>query len=134
MGATHHGRQPALKTGMMWMANVVGETNVNEEAQVSPLRIPEQVIDDPISALEQTAGDLRVAYRDKDVSSILTQLGLFLYYTMLMATSMQLDPYLFIVIWDMPKAWRSRMDLPLCLKMAAACPMTVRSRTRLTWC
>ena len=35
-----HGWQPAVMTGMMWMANVVGEflAKVNEDVQVRPLR------------------------------------------------------------------------------------------------
>ena len=93
----HHGWQPALMMGLMWMANVVGEflARVNEGVQVNPLRAPMQIIDDPVSMLEQAAGDLRAAYRAKDIFSVLKQLGLLLYYTlMLMATSMQLHPYL----------------------------------------
>ena len=40
-GATHHGWQPALMTGLMWMANVAGEflDHMNEDLQVSPLRV-----------------------------------------------------------------------------------------------
>ena len=76
------------------MANVVFLTHRNEEVQVDPLSVPVQIIDDPISALEQTAGDLRIAYHEKDVSCILKQLGLLLYYSMLLAT---------IAIWDKPK-------------------------------
>ena len=91
----HHGWQPVLMTGMMWMANVVGEylTRMDRRPEVSPVKLP-RLIDDPVSMLEQAVVDLKLAYENKEVSGILKQLGLLLYYTMLMATTMQLHPYL----------------------------------------
>ena len=66
---------------------------MDRKPEIAPVRLP-RLIDDPVSTMEQTAVDLRVAQEAKDVSSILKQLGLLLYYTMLMATTMHLHPYL----------------------------------------
>ena len=90
-----HGWQPALMTNMMWLSNVVGEymTKMDRKPEIAPVRLP-RLIDDPVSTMEQTVVDLRVAQEAKDVSSVLRQLGLLLYYTMLMATNTRLHPYL----------------------------------------
>ena len=61
--------------------------------EVSPVQLP-RLIDDPVSMLELAVVDLKIAYEAKEVSGILKQLGLLLYYTMLMATIMRLHPYL----------------------------------------
>ena len=56
----HHGWQPALMTGMMWMANVVGEylTKMDRRPEVFPVQLP-RLIDDPASMLEQAVVDLK---------------------------------------------------------------------------
>ena len=90
-----HGWQSALMTGMMWMANVVGEclTKLDQQPEVAPVHMP-RLIDDPVTTLEHTVMDLQIAYEAREVSGILKQLGLLLYYVMLMATTMRLHPYL----------------------------------------
>ena len=72
-----HGWQSALMTGLMWMANVVGEylTKLGHEPEVAPIHLP-RLIDDPVSTLEQTVIDLRIAQEAKEISSILKQIGL----------------------------------------------------------
>ena len=91
----HHGWQPALMTGVMWMADIVGEylTKMDRRPEVSQMQLP-HLIDDPVSMLEQAVVDLKLAHEAKEVSGILKQLGLLLYYTTLMATTMHLHPYL----------------------------------------
>ena len=44
----HHGWQPALMTGFMWMANVTGEFfyRMDERIQISPMRAPTQLVDE----------------------------------------------------------------------------------------
>ena len=90
-----HGWQSALMTSMMWLSNVVGEylTKLDQKPEVAPVHLP-RLIDDPVSTLEQTVMDLQIAHEAKEVSCILKQLGLLMYYTMLMATTMRLHPYL----------------------------------------
>ena len=82
-------------TGMMWMSNVVGEylTKLDQQPEVAPVHLP-RLIDDPVTTLEQTVMDLQIAYEAREISGILKQLGLLLYYVMLMATTMRLHPYL----------------------------------------
>ena len=90
-----HGWQSALMASMMWLSNVVGEylTKLDQKPEVAPVHLP-RLIDDPVSTLEQTVMDLQIAHEAKDASSILKQLGLLMYYTMLMATTTRLHPYL----------------------------------------
>ena len=90
-----HGWQSALMTGMMWLSNVVGEylSKLDQEPEVAPIHLP-RLIDDPVSTLEQTVMDLQIAYEAREISGVLKQLGLLMYYTMLMATTMRLHPYL----------------------------------------
>ena len=79
----------------MWLSNVVGEylIKLDQEPEVAPIHLP-RLIDDPVSTLEQTVMDLQIAHEAREVSGILKQLGLLMYYTMLMATTMRLHPYL----------------------------------------
>ena len=93
-GANHHGWQPALMTGFMWMANVTGEFlyRMDERVQTSPVG-SFAALDDPIAMLEQALVDLKLAYDTKDVLSALKQLVLLLYYAVQMATNMQLHPF-----------------------------------------
>ena len=105
----HHGWQPALMTSMTWMASVAGEylTKMGRKPKIAPVQLP-RLIDDPVSTLEQTVVDLRVAQEAKDVSGILKQFGLLMCYTMLMATTMHLHPYLsstflWIRAWQLSK-------------------------------
>ena len=53
------GQECALMTGMMWMANVVGNTS-GRKPKVTPVHLP-RLIDDPVTTLEQTVVDLRIA-------------------------------------------------------------------------
>ena len=98
-GATNqtgqHGWQSAIMTGMMWLSSVVGEYlgKLDQEPEVSPIHLP-RLIDDPVSTLEQTVMDLQIAYEAREISGILKQLGLIIYYAILMATTMRLHPYL----------------------------------------
>ena len=100
-------------TGMMWMANVVGEVlaRMNEKVQTTPVRAPTQLVDDPMGTLEQAVVDLKIAHGVKDLSGMLKQLSLLLYYTMLMATNMQMylylsSAYLWIHEWQLSKIYR----------------------------
>ena len=90
-----HGWQSALMTSMMWLSNVVGEylNKLDQKPEVAPVHVP-RLIDDPVSTLEQTVMDLQIGHEAKEVSGILKQLGLSMYYTMLMAMTMRLHPYL----------------------------------------
>ena len=90
-----HGWQSAIMTGMMWLSNVVGEylTKLDQESEVAPIHLP-RLIDDPVSTLEQVVMDLQIAHEAREIPGILKQLGLLMYYTMLMATTMRLHPYL----------------------------------------
>ena len=80
---------------MMWLSNVVGEylSKLDQKPETAPVHLP-RLIDDPVSTLEQIVMDLQIAHEAKEVSHILKQLGLLMYYTMLMATTMRLHPYL----------------------------------------
>ena len=74
------------------------------------MKAPSRLIDDPISTLEQAVVDLKLAHWVKDVSCILKQLGLLLYYTMLTATNLQLhlyltSTYLWIHTWQLNKIY-----------------------------
>ena len=90
-----HGWQSALMIGMMWMSDVVGEylTKLDQQPEVAPVHLP-RLIDDPVATLEQTVVDLRIAQEAREISGVLKQIGLLLYYSMLMATTMRLHPYL----------------------------------------
>ena len=66
---------------------------MDRKPEVAPVQLP-RLIDEPVSTLEQTVVDLRIAQEAKDTSSVLKQLGLVIYYAMLMATTMRLHPYL----------------------------------------
>ena len=90
-----HGWQPALMTSMMWLSNVVGEylTKLSQPPEVAPVSLP-RLIDDPVTTLEQTMMDLRIAQEAKEVSGVLKHIGLLMYYSMMMATTMRLHPYL----------------------------------------
>ena len=90
-----HGWQSALMTSTMWMSNVVGEylTKLDQQPEVAPVHLP-RLIDDPVTTLEQTVIDLRIAQEAREVSGVLKQIGLLQYYSMLMATAMRLHPYL----------------------------------------
>ena len=90
-----HGWQSALMTSMMWLSNVVGEylTKLSQPPEVAPITLP-RLIDDPVTTLEQTVMDLRIAQEAKETSGILKYLGLLMYYSMMMATTMRLHPYL----------------------------------------
>ena len=50
--------QPVLMTGMMWMANVVGEylTRMDRRPEVSPVKLP-RLIDDSVSMLWRLVAD-----------------------------------------------------------------------------
>ena len=84
-GVGHHGWQPALMTGFMWMANVTGEFlyRMNEEIRISPMRALSQLVDDPVGTMEQAIVDLKIANGAKDLSSMLKQLSLLIYYSKL---------------------------------------------------
>ena len=90
-----HGWHSALMTGVMWMSNVVGEylTKLDQPPEVAPVH-PPRLIDDPVTTMEQVVMDLQIAQEAREASGILKQLGLLLYYVMLMATAMRLHPYL----------------------------------------
>ena len=90
-----HGWQSALMTSMMWLSNVVGEylTKLSQPPEVSPVALP-RLMDDPVTTLEQTVMDLRIAQEAKEVSGVLKHLGLLMYYSVMMATAMRLHPYL----------------------------------------
>ena len=90
-----HGWQPALMTSMMWLSNVVGEylTKLSQPPEVAPVSLP-RLIDDPVSTLEQTMVDLRIAQEARETSGVLKHIGLLMYYSVMMATSMRLHPYL----------------------------------------
>ena len=62
-----HGWQPALMTSMMWLSNVVGEylTKLSQPPEVAPVSLP-RLIDDPVSTLEQTVVDLRIAQEARE--------------------------------------------------------------------
>ena len=77
------------------MSNVVGEylTKLDQQPEVAPVHLP-RLIDDPVTTLEQTVVDLRIAQEAREVSGVLKQIGLLLYYSVLMATTMRLHPYL----------------------------------------
>ena len=94
------------------MANVVGEflSRLGNRPEVSPVQVPSRLVDDPISTLEQAVVDLKLAHGTKDVPSILKQVGLLLYYTVLMAKKLQLHPYLsstylWIHSWQLSKIY-----------------------------
>ena len=90
-----HGWQSALMTSMMWLSNVVGEylTKLSQPPEVAPITLP-RLIDDPVTTLEQTVMDLRIAQEAKETSGVLKHIGLLMYYSMMMATTMRLHPYL----------------------------------------
>ena len=90
-----HGWQSALMTSMMWLSNVVGEylTKLSQPPEVAPVSLP-RLIDDPVTTLEQTVMDLRIAQEAKEASGVLKHIGLLMYYSMMMATTMRLHPYL----------------------------------------
>ena len=90
-----HGWQSALMTSMMWLSNVVGEylTKLSQPPEVAPVSLP-RLIDDPVTTLEQTVMDLRIAQEAKEISGVLKHIGLLMYYSMMMATAMRLHPYL----------------------------------------
>ena len=105
------GWQSALMANMMWLSNVVGEylTKLDQKPEVAPMHLP-RLIDDPVSTLEQTVMDLQVAHEAKDASSIPKQLGLLMYYTMLMAMTTRLHPhlsstFLWIHAWQLSKIY-----------------------------
>ena len=95
-GMYHHGWQPALMTSCMWLANVTGEFlyRMGEDVTVVPKRAPSRLIDDPLGALEQAVGDLKLAFTAKDLSAMLRQVAVMIYYAVQMTTSLQLHPYL----------------------------------------
>ena len=106
-----HGWQSALMTSMMWLSNVVGEylTKLSQSPEVAPITLP-RLIDDPVTTLEQTVMDLRIAQEAKEVAGILKHIGLLMYYSMMMATTMRLHPYLsstflWIHEWQMGKIY-----------------------------
>ena len=68
-------------------------TKLDQDPEVAPVHLP-RLIDDPVSTLEQIVIDLRIAQEAREVSGVLKQIGLFVYYSMLMATAMRLRPYL----------------------------------------
>ena len=83
-----HGWQSALMTSMMWLSNVVGEylTKLSQPPEVAPITLP-RLIDDPVTTLEQTVMDLRIAQEAKETSGVLKHIGLLMYYSMMMATT-----------------------------------------------
>ena len=50
--------------------------SMNEDVQVSPLRVPAAIIDDPVSNLEQAVSDLQIVFTEKNTAGILKQVGL----------------------------------------------------------
>ena len=90
-----HGWQPALMTSMMWLSNVVGEylTKLSQPPEVAPIVLP-RLIDDPVTTLEQTVIDLRIAQEARETSGVLKHIGLLMYYSVMMAMTMRLHPYL----------------------------------------
>ena len=64
-----HGWQSALITSMMWLSNVVGEylTKLSQPPEVAPVSLP-RLIDDPVTTLEQTVMDLKIAQEAKEIS------------------------------------------------------------------
>ena len=54
---------------MMWLSNVVGEylTKLSQPPEVAPVSLP-RLIDDPVTTLEQTVMDLRIAQESKETS------------------------------------------------------------------
>ena len=90
-----HGWQSALMTSMMWLSNVVGEylTKLSQPPEVAPITLS-RLIDDPVTTLEQAVMDLRIAQEAKETSGVLKHIGLLMYYSMMMATTMRLHPYL----------------------------------------
>ena len=90
-GTNHHGWQLALMTGFMWLSNDAGEFlyRMGERLQTSPARGPSQLVDDPIGMMEQVLVDLKLTYAGKDISGTLKHLAILLYYSVQMATHMQ---------------------------------------------
>ena len=106
----HHGWQPALMTSLMWLANVTGEFlyRLGEDVTVIPGRVPPRMVDDPLGTLEEAIGDLKLAFTAKDLSAMLRQLTVLIYYAVQMTTNLQLHPYLssaflWVHEWQMSK-------------------------------
>ena len=89
-------RQPALMTAVMCMATAGGEFlhKVYVDVKSDTVKVPSSVIDDPVVHLEMADRDLQMAFEERSAAGVLKQVGILLYYTMLLATSMNLHPYL----------------------------------------
>ena len=97
-------------TGFMWLANVTGEFlhRMGKDISTSPQRAPSQLMDDPFGMMEHSLVDLKLAFAAKDISTMLRQLTVLIYYAVQMATNLRLHPYLssaflWVHEWQMSK-------------------------------
>ena len=65
---------------------------MGEDATFIPGRVPPRMVDDPLETLEQAIGDLKLALTAKDLSAMLRQLTVLIYYAVQMTTHLSYIP------------------------------------------